>query len=166
MLRDSGVDPKAKRNLTETRDPDVDIETCLPWGMQVRSGEGVSIWKAVSDAKIGKRRRDKRWALGIVFETRPAGKRKGNPPYPPFVVLAIEDFVEFVDDIPADCATSFEVTEVHKAIPAVKHLIRDSVRGEGSPEVFLIELKEKPLVVALEANLFLEMVKCWLKNKA
>jgi len=167
MLREFHCDLTAKRNLSETRDPDLDIETSLPWAFQVRSGEGVSIWKALEEAQVGQKKRNKRWAMGVIFETRPKGKRKGNPPFPPFVVAPLDEFVEFFEE--ACRIKDSKIIEVTKAKPALRQLIRDTEFSSDSDwfttAIFVLDIEGRPAAVGLFAAQFLFLVQFWLKEQ-
>lgn len=159
MMREVGVDPDAKRNLTETRDPDIDVETVLSFAFQVRSGIGVSVWKALDDAEKGQKRRGKEgWPVGVIFET----DRKTDC----FVILRFLDFAELVGEIGERRMPPFQLLEHKKAHIAAKNLFR---RGRekicGVMDFYMIELPTRPSVIVLEGYEFLELIRIWLKKR-
>jgi len=175
MLRDSGCDLAAKRNLEEVRESSVDIITQLPFGFQVRSGAGVSVWKCIGDAQTGSEIASKRWACGVVFETRPRRKQKGNPPFPPFIIMLLEEFVEFLEETPRGRRPEFEII-IHARrkktshYPAAKRLVRESVARrkeslEEAHEYFIFEIKERPTIIFTSALEYLQLLKIWAEER-
>lgn len=159
MMREVGVDPDAKRNLTETRDPDIDVETYLPLAFQVRSGIGVSMWKALEDAEKGQKRRGKEgWPVGVIFET----DRQTDC----FIIMRFLDFAELVGKIGDGKMPPFNISEHEKAHIAAKNLFRKGrEKTNGVMDFYLIELPTRPAVVVIEGYEFLHLIRIWLGKK-
>jgi hypothetical protein len=62
-------DPTAKRKL-EYQEGSVDIETQLPFAIQCKCQKQPSIFNAIEEAKLGKKKSNKLWALAIIKRDR------------------------------------------------------------------------------------------------
>lgn len=122
------IDPTAKRNITESRDPDVDIETKLPFAFQVRSGQCCSPLQALKDALYGADIRKKRWALGVVkddFKT-------------PFVIMLMADWT----DLCLELYGGVGKPEVPKHIFVTDEKVSKPIRKENLKQVFHLHHSE------------------------
>jgi hypothetical protein len=122
------IDPTAKRNITESRDPDVDIETKLPFAFQVRSGQCCSPAQALKDALYGADIRKKRWALGVVkddFKT-------------PFIIMLMSDWT----DLCLELYGGVNKPEVPKHIFVTDEKAPKPIRKENLKQMFHLHLEE------------------------